>query len=466
MLKMLLSKPWQIVGDNDVDSLIPEVWANESLIVLYENSIMAQLVHRDFENEIAEFGDIVNTRQPAKFVGERKTDDEDVTDQDAKAPNVPVPLNQHWHISFIIKDGQESKSFLRLRELFLEPALEAAAKSIDEMILGERYNFLANAVGTLGSPVTKKDVISAQVKLDDNNAPQRNRWAVWTPRSQGDLLDLVEFTHADVIGDDGTALREGAMGRKFGFNHVMSQNNKTIKATVQEIGAINNGPGYIVGNTVLTVDGFSAAIATGSWLTIAGDNIPQLVTATVGGATPTQVTITPGLSADVADDAAVTVYEAGLVNQSVVPTGYPVNHVKRVTFDGGIAAPVPGQLISFGATDGQRYGRMTMREGASTTDVLLNRQLDAAVADDAVMGTGPSGNFNFSFHRNCISLVTRPLASPMSGTGAVSAVVSMDGIGVRVVISYDAKAQGHRVTVDLLAGVKTLDTDLGVPVLG
>ena len=68
------SNTWVPVFDNSVDAYIPELWAQESLMILEANMVMAGLVHRDFENEIAEFGDIVNTRRPQKFEAKRKTD--------------------------------------------------------------------------------------------------------------------------------------------------------------------------------------------------------------------------------------------------------------------------------------------------------------------------------------------------------------------------------------------------------
>ena len=102
----LFSKVWIPVFANDLDAFVPEVWAQEGLMLLENNMVAANLVHRDFENEIAQFGDIVNTRLPANFVGKRKTDADSVTVQDAVTPNVAVPLNQHLHTSFLVKDGE------------------------------------------------------------------------------------------------------------------------------------------------------------------------------------------------------------------------------------------------------------------------------------------------------------------------------------------------------------------------
>ena len=43
--------------DNSLDALIPELWAQESLAILEENMVAGQLVYRDFEDEIAAYGD-------------------------------------------------------------------------------------------------------------------------------------------------------------------------------------------------------------------------------------------------------------------------------------------------------------------------------------------------------------------------------------------------------------------------
>ena len=64
-----------------------------------------------------------------------------------------------------------------------------------------------------------------------------------------------------------------------------------------------------------------------------------------------------------------------------------------------------------------------------------------------------------------MALVTRPLAAPAAGTGALSSVASYNGLSIRVVMTYDGVKQGHLVTVDMLCGIKILNTDLGIALL-
>jgi len=459
-MKELFTKIWNPVFANDLDAFIPEVWAQESLMVLEANMVAANLVHRDFEDEIAMFGDTVNTRRPATFTGKRKVDTDDVTIQDATATNVPVVLNQHLHTSFLIRDGEESKGFKALRQEYLVPAIQSIAQMVDEVVLGQVYDFQSTLVGKLGTDITKATVIAAREAMNTNKVPLVGRNIILTPNAEGDLLEVVDFTNAEKIGDDGTAMREGSLGRKMGFDFFMSQNAPSVATGSTVVtGAVNEAGGSAIGDTTITVDGLSAAIAAGSWCTIAGDMTPQMITATVGGATPTELTISPGLRSAIVDDAVVTIYTPGAVN---LGAGYAAGYGKTLVVDGFSVAPKIGQMVSFGATAG-RYSALST---PTTTALDLSRPLDASVADDAVVGLGPAGDYSFAFHRNAISLVTRPLAPPAEGTGALSFVANYNGLAVRVTITYNGEKQGHLVTVDLLCGVKTLDTSLGCMILG
>lgn len=442
---------------NDNDAFVPEVWAQESLMILENNMVAANLVHRDFSNEVASFGDVVNTRKPGTFTAQRKGNDDSVTDQDASSTNVAVPLDQHLHTTFIIKDGEESKSFKSLVEEYLQPAAISLAQAADEIVNGQVYQFLANAVGKLGTPVDKTTLIAAKEKMNALKVPMMGRNMLITPNIEGALLANDGFVQAQAIGDDGTALKEGSLGRKYGFDMFMDQNTPSIvsaAALVAGTGIINSAPGYAIGATALTISGLTAAITNGSWCTVDGQ--PYRITASVGGATPTQITIAGGLRVAVANAASVKVYTPSSVNFA---SGYAAGWYKAMVY-GGTSPIKAGQLVGSG-TD--VYAALS---NTDTTNLTLDRPLKVAVSNSDVLGVGPGGEYGFAFHRNALAFVTRPLATPRKGTGALSSVASYNGLGLRVTITYDGKAQGHRVTLDMLAGVKPLDLSLGVPVLG
>lgn len=445
-------KSWKPVYANDLDAFVPEVWAQESLMILEANMVAANLVHRDFENEIAQYGDVVNTRRPAAFTGKRKVDTDDVTVQDASATNVPVKLNQHLHTSFLVRDGEESKGFKNLVTEYLQPALTSIAQMIDEIVMCQAYEFMAYNAGKLGTAIGKSTVIDAREVLNANKVPTAGRNFIVGPNSEGDLLNVGDFTQASLVGDDGTAVKEGSLGRKFGFDFFMCQNTPSVPVgnTIVIVNSVNGA--HAAGSTTIAITSGGTAFVPGQWVTIAGDNTPQFVLTQTGNGTPSQITIAPGLQYAVAGSAVVTQYTGGAVGAGTYLAGWGKDIVHNITM------PKVGQLVSFGTTVDARYGALST---PSATAILLNRPLDTTIATGNFMGIGPAGDFNFAFHKNAISLVTRPLAIPMKGTGALASVANYNGLSVRVTITYNGTSQGHLVTVDLLCGVKTLDTRLG-----
>jgi hypothetical protein len=463
---------WSTVHANDLDAFVPEVWAAESLMILENNVVASALVHRNFSNQIQQFGDTVNTRLHGEFSAQRKLDTDDVVLQDATATNIPVRLDQHLHTSFLIRDGEESKGFAVLRDEYLVPGMVSLAQRLDEIVLSQIYHFRHQSVGQLGVTPTRALITQARNELNKLRVPTTGRRLLVTPNTETSLLNIDSFVEADKLGDPGTALREGSLGRKYGLDIFMDQNTPSVSATtVQQSGAVNNAAGYPAGTTVITMDGIvaGAALVAGAWCTIAGDLTPLQIVSSVGGTTPTQVTVAaPGLREAVLDDAAITFYDSGAIN---LGAGYAVDYAKEIVTDGFAGSgPSKGQLMSLGAAlaaTGETNSIYAAQSGPtlSATGFWADRPLRATFADDAVVGLGPDGEYNFAFNEKAIALVTRPLAPPAAGTGAKSFVANWQGLSIRVTMTYLGLKQGHLVTLDMLCGVKVLDDRLGVLVL-
>lgn len=452
--------------DNNVDAFIPELWAKESIAILLENMVAGNLVYRDYSNDLANFGDVVNVPKPAELVALRKTNADNVTIQDATATTVRVPLDQHVHCSVLIRDGEESKSFKDLITEFLKPQVISMARYIDQMVLGQYPQFLANSAGVLNGLTVNNAVgyvLELRSKLNINKAPMNGRNLILNPVTETTLLNIPEFTKANEVGDSGQALANAALGRKLGFDLYMDQNMPSVatgNTVIATAGQIANSGGYAIGDSVLTVDTYAVAVTPGSWVTIAGDVTPHRVTAVTDtlGAT-TEITISPPLRSAVLNDAVIVTYSPGAVDNG---PGYAAGYAKEITVDGFTVAPKIGQIVSFG-TASPVYTVMRVN---GLVGITLDRPLDAAITNNTAVGIGPAGNYNLAFHKNAIALVNRPLARPMQNAGARSAVESFNNVAMRVVITYNGEKQGHLVTVDMLTGIAILDTNLGGVLLG
>lgn len=473
-LNLLQAQVWNVVYDNSLDPYVPEHWANESLAILEENMVIQRLVHTDFSDEIAEFGDVVNTRRPGEFVMKRKGVNDNVVFQNATATNVPVPLDQHGTVGFQLKDAERSKSFKDLVSEYMRPGMLGIARGIDQILLAQVYRFMANSYGTPGG-LTSSTVIDyvtgLRNKMNINKAYVSGRNLILTPNAETTFLRTGAFTEADKVGDRGTALRTASLGDKFGFGIYMCQNMSSISTSLSTniAGAINLMAGYPAGTTVLAVDGFTGAVVTGAHVSIAGAAGLYRVTAhteTLGNTT--QITISPALASAVVDNAVVSSATPGAVNQSLTTlawgaTGYPAGYDGYIAVDGFTAAPQVGQLVQFGTADTNLY---TVIGQPSTTSIQVDRPLVAGIADNAIVVLGGGGEYNFAFHRNALAFVSRPLSAPLPGTGARSAVVSLNGLSVRVTMQYDIDAQSTKVVIDLLFGTAVLDVNLGAVLLG
>lgn len=440
----------------------------ESLAILSENMVMAGLVHRDFSPEVANYGDVVNTRRPGTFKSFRKTDADSITLQDASATNVQVPLNQHFYISFTIKDGEASKSFKDLVQVYLAPGVQGIARGIDRMLCGQAQRFLANKVGKLRgvTSATSKDfLLEARERMNINLAYPQDRRLVVGPAAETLLLQTDMFLKANERGDGGRALEEARLGRILGFDTFMDQNALGISTGADVAVGAANGAQVAGATGSLLADISGHEVTVGEYVVCEDDGQPTVATAaTVGGGDTTAVTLDAALKYAVAGASVVTAYVKCAVDGESA-AGY----AKGIVVDGYGSAPQVGQIVAFG-TGGARHAYSIIEAyvnpaNAAQTIVWLDRPLSALVADGADVFPGPKGSMGFAFHRDSLALVTRPLALPPSNEGVRSAVASYDEVAMRMSAQYDITTQGTIVTLDLLAGVAVLDTNLACVVL-
>jgi hypothetical protein len=451
---------------NDTSAYNPKLWAFESIALLWERMGMGSNVNVDFNPVVASFGETVTTRKVNKFKVTRKNPNDNVTVQDASATPVNVTLNQLPHVSFTLNDSEMSKSFKDLVTEFLEPATWTMASAIDRILYSQFAQFLPNGVGRLGNLNTsnvRNYMLEARNVMNMNNVPDMGgRNLFWTPASETVCLSTDIFLEADKRGDGGQALTVGNMGTLLGFNNFMTQNAPRVIATTNVKGAINLAAGYAAGTKTFTVDGLTAAIAAGTFITIAGDDTPLRVVSTVGGATPTSITVSTGTKYAVVDNAVVTVYTPAAVN---LAAGYLAGHGAAIKIDGASIFPSQGQMVTFDTSaTGAIY--VVVSSDSSAGEILLDRPLETSLADNTSVNLGPAGDFNFAFDRDAIMLVNRPLAMPAPGTGANSFVAMTDNFALRVTITYDGRSQSHLITIDTLLGVAVRDVARGVPLYG
>jgi coat protein Gp5 len=205
--------------------LTVDVIAREAIATLYEQTVMAGLVHRDYEGDFTgNSGDTITIRKPATFVVNEFNRTTGIVLQEAREGSTSLTLNKIPDVSFAVTSEDWSMRITDFSEQFLQPAMEAISQYTDRLVLGLRADITQTVEYTPTAAHVSDVLIDAGEVLNRASVPTAMRRAVadttLTALFQKDPL----FVQADQVGDDGTALREASIGRKRGFDNYMTQN--------------------------------------------------------------------------------------------------------------------------------------------------------------------------------------------------------------------------------------------------
>ena len=200
--------------------LTPDIIAREALMVLRNNAVMANLVHRDYSDEfVAKVGDTITIRKPATFSA--KEFNGAIELQDAKENGVTVVMDKLLDVSFAVTSKELSLDIADFSTQFLVPAMQAFQDKIDSYLLGLQSDITGNRVTT--SDNIRNDIVEARKYLTAHAAPLADRRFVYGSDTEADLLKTDLFVSAEKVGDEGTVLREASLGRKFGMDFYVDQ---------------------------------------------------------------------------------------------------------------------------------------------------------------------------------------------------------------------------------------------------
>ena len=200
--------------------LTPDIIAREALMVLRNNAVMANLVHRDYSDEfVAGVGDTITVRKPATF--EAKEYNGSISVQNATETGVEVKMDKHLDVSFAVTSAQLTMDIEDFSAQLLVPAMQAFADKVDKYLLGLKGEITNSVAGTNS---IQNDVVDARAFLTKAAAPLTERRFVYGTDIESKLLKSDLFVSAEKVGDEGTALREASLGRKFGMDFYVDQN--------------------------------------------------------------------------------------------------------------------------------------------------------------------------------------------------------------------------------------------------
>lgn len=237
--------------------LTPDVIAREALIVLENNLVMANLVHRDYSDEFVSVGDTVTVRKPAKFTA--KNFSGSIIRQDAAEDSVSVKIDRHRDVSFEVTSKELTLDIQDFSEQLIAPAVRAIAQAVDEDLLNTVADVATTVKGT-ANPTDLSDIASLSKTLDIAKVPLDQRRLVLDPNHKYRYALTQNLSKVAYAGN-GATLRNAELGRLYSLDTYMDQNcpaslaNKAGTATAFQVTGQQ-------GQTTVSLSGVSAANAT------------------------------------------------------------------------------------------------------------------------------------------------------------------------------------------------------------
>ena len=193
---------------------------------------------------------------------------------------------------------------------FLKPRITRVANAIDLDIFQKAYVLVPNLVGIPGViPQTYLAYAQAMQKLDENLAPQDDRYCIINPAARAYIADALKGTYVEKIS--AKALLKGFIPTMADFEVFMSQNVPT-----QTVGALGGTPlvnaASQLGSNLVT-NGWSNSITNilnkGDIITLAGVNQVNPVTGTSYGSLQ-QFVVTANVNSDSSGNATIPIFPA------------------------------------------------------------------------------------------------------------------------------------------------------------
>jgi hypothetical protein len=211
------------IGLTEVNDSLATIIAAEALGYLKANTVLAQIVNRNYDSEVASHGQSVVIPFRGNLTVNDKAENTEVTLQNPADSKVTVTLNKHKEISFIIEDISAALARPDYLAGYLADGMRRMAEQIDSDIAALYSGFSQTIDATAGLQATT--FTEARRQLNAARAPQSDRWFVLHEDAEAEALNLEKITNRDYRGDESMeAVRMGFLGTYAGFNLVMSQN--------------------------------------------------------------------------------------------------------------------------------------------------------------------------------------------------------------------------------------------------
>lgn len=314
------------MASNSLTNILPKILAG-GLMALREAAVMPRLVTNDYGDEAAMKGSTIDIPTSKSQTVSDVTAAPTYSSAQGNTPGlVQVPLDQWKHTDFFLTDKEmvevdRNRHYIPMQS---SEAVKALANTMDQHIHNQ-YTGVYGFVGTAGATPfsTVATVTDARKVLNNQLAPIQGRNIVMDPDAEAQALQLSAYSDVEKTQDRDVKI-EGEIGRKFGFDHFMSQN--VVSHTAGTASGITVASTTAAGASSIDLQTTAATgtLVTGDIFTIAGDSQTYVVKSATATVTSAGVafTIDPALTTQASANKQVTKKASHVVNLGFTPRAF------------------------------------------------------------------------------------------------------------------------------------------------
>ncbi|HIP70546.1 MAG TPA: hypothetical protein EYH05_04035 [Anaerolineae bacterium] len=215
----------------EVGDSLATIVAAQALGYLKANTVLTQLVARNWENEIAMYGQTVKIPFTGSLSVNDKAANTVVTLQNPNDTAVSVTLDKHKEVSFLIEDTARAMARPDYLTAYITDSMAKVAEQIDSDLAALYTGFSQTIDATAG--LTEATFREARRQLNAAKATLGDRVAVLHEDAEYELLAIDRFVNRDYAELQGApqGLLNAYTGRFMGFDVYMDQQIPVVTGT-------------------------------------------------------------------------------------------------------------------------------------------------------------------------------------------------------------------------------------------
>ena len=206
-----------------ITSFIPKVWSARLLENLQKALVFGSLCNRNWEGDIAQWGDTVHINSLSDITVKPYTPSTDIDDpEQLSGADTTLTIDHGAYYNFYLNDVDAAQAQADLMDAAMRNAAHRLAVDTEQYILGV---IRAGAGKKVSGPVPEGGVyeliVGIKTALDEKNVPRLDRKLVVPASVEGQLLlDNRFITGSGAFRE--AALTEGSIARAAGFDIYIS----------------------------------------------------------------------------------------------------------------------------------------------------------------------------------------------------------------------------------------------------